>query len=291
MASAADVVAGAIAGGSGQRRLRLSHVGLTLALVAIVIGLVVPTERYLSPQQGVGYALGIIGGSLMLAMLLYSLRKRMPRLARIGSVRFWFRTHMIFGVAGPIAILYHANFGLGATNSNVALACMLVVSGSGLVGRYLYARIHHGLYGRVATLKDLTANADGLRQHSGALRVLPGLLAEIEQAEARITAPSLAVLRPLVAALRQRRESGRLASLVRHAVAMAATRSAVLAGERDRLVRAAGRYADARLMAARRVAEFESCERLFAAWHLLHLPLFAMLVVVAVVHVIAVHVY
>jgi hypothetical protein len=291
MATAADVVAGAIAGEPAQHRVRLSHVGLTLALVAILAGLVVPTERYLSPQQGLGYALGVVGGCLMLAMLIYSLRKRIPALARIGSVRFWFRTHMIFGVAGPLAILYHANFGLGATNSNVALACMLVVSGSGLVGRYLYSRIHHGLYGRVATLRELSANADGLRQHSGALRVLPGLLSEIERAEARITAPSATVVRPLAAALRQRRESARVLRLVTQAVAMAATRSPVLAGERDRLARAAGRYAGARLMAARRVAEFESCERLFAAWHLLHLPLFAMLVIVGVVHVIAVHVY
>ncbi|HEY7753652.1 MAG TPA: hypothetical protein VH856_07540 [Steroidobacteraceae bacterium] len=291
MATAADVVAGAITGEPAQRRVRLSHVGLTLALLAILAGLVVPTERYLSPQQGLGYALGVVGGCLMLAMLVYSLRKRIPALARIGSVRFWFRTHMIFGVAGPLAILYHANFGLGATNSNVALACMLVVSGSGLVGRYLYSRIHHGLYGRVATLRELSANADGLRQHSGALRVLPGLLAEIEQAEARITAPSTMLLRPLAAAVRQRRERARILRLVTQAVAMAAARSAVLAGERDRLAWAAGRYAGARLVAARRVAEFESCERLFAAWHLLHLPLFTMLVIVGIVHVIAVHVY
>jgi hypothetical protein len=78
---------------------------------------------------------------------------------------------------------------------------------------------------------------------------------------------------------------------VTQAVAMAAARSAVIAGERDRLAWAAGRYAGARLVAARRVAEFESCERLFAAWHLLHLPLFTMLVIVGIVHVIAVHVY
>ena len=44
-------------------------------------------------------------------------------------------------------------------------------------------------------------------------------------------------------------------------------------------------------MAARRVAEFESCERLFSAWHILHMPLFVMLVIVGIVHVIAVHVY
>ena len=60
---------------------------------------------------------------------------------------------------------------------------------------------------------------------------------------------------------------------------------------RATLIAAADRYAGSRLAAARRVAEFSSCERLFALWHLLHLPLFGMLFVAAVVHVVAVNVY
>ena len=79
--------------------------------------------------------------------------------------------------------------------------------------------------------------------------------------------------------------------LVRHAITMAATRSAALSGQRERFTITACRYVDSRLMAARRVAEFEACERLFAAWHVLHLPLFVMLVIVGTVHVVAVHVY
>lgn len=270
---------------------RPSHIGLWLALAAIIAGLAIPTERYLTPQHGMGYWLGIVGGSLMLSLLIYPLRKRMPALAVIGSVKLWFRTHMVFGIVGPLAILYHANFSLGATNSNVALFCMLVVSGSGLFGRYLYTRIHHGLYGRRATLRELALDADKLRQHSGALRVLPGLMDRVTQAEQHIGAPMPLVIRPFVAAWRQRRESRRISRLVRNAVEMVASRSRVIYWQRDRLTLAATRYADARLMAARRVAEFEASERLFAAWHILHLPLFFMLVVFGVVHVIAVHVY
>ena len=45
------------------------------------------------------------------------------------------------------------------------------------------------------------------------------------------------------------------------------------------------------ISAARRVAEFEGCARLFALWHVLHIPLFVMLLIAGVVHVIAVHVY
>jgi hypothetical protein len=265
--------------------------GLLLGTGAIVAGLALPIERYLHPQDGAGYWLGILGGSLMLLMLVYPLRKRIRPGAIPGSVPFWFRLHMIFGVAGPIAILYHSNFSLGATNSNVALACMLIVAGSGLVGRYLYTRIHHGLYGRQATLRELVGAADGLKSRTGALQLLPGLMAELERAERHIGAPAPLVVRPARAALRARRESRRLAHLVRAAVGMAAARSSALQPERERFTRAACAYVDARLRAARRVAEFEACARLFAAWHILHLPLFVILLVVGVVHVIAVHVY
>jgi hypothetical protein len=268
-----------------------SRVGLSLAASVIVAGLLLPTERYLNPQYGFGYALGIMGGSMMLALLVYPLRKRKPSLAFLGSIRVWFRIHMVLGVVGPVAILYHSNFSLGATNSNVALACMLIVAGSGLVGRYLYTRIHHGLYGRRASLNELARDAERLREHSGELRVLPGLMDEIERAEKHIGAPSIMLLRPLLAAVRQRSELSRMKRLIRDAVGIAAARSSVVAEQRERLTGAAQRYVEARLVAARRVAEFEPSEKLFAAWHVLHMPLFVMLVVVGIVHVFAVHMY
>ena len=290
MSVSADALAIA-AVGARRRRIRWSRLGLWLALTAVIAGLVAPIEVYLTPQHGLGYGLGIVGGSLMLLMLFYPLRKRMPSLAVFGTVPFWFRLHMMLGIVGPLAILFHSNFSLGATNSNVALACMLIVASSGLVGRYLYARIHHGLYGRRATLRELAGDADNLREHSGVLRVVPGLMAEIENAERRIAEPGSLLIRPFIAAWRQQRETRRIGRIARHAIAMAATRSAVLQAQRERFTEASRRYIESRLMAARRVAEFESCERLFSAWHILHLPLFVMLVIVGVVHVIAVHVY
>jgi hypothetical protein len=39
------------------------------------------------------------------------------------------------------------------------------------------------------------------------------------------------------------------------------------------------------------VAAFEAYERLFSLWHVLHLPLFFMLLIAGIVHVIAVNVY
>lgn len=277
----------------GERRSawRLSHVGLWLSLAAVLAGFLLPLNSYLSPQYGVGYGLGIAGGVMMLATIIYPVRKRKPSLAVIGSVRFWFRAHMFLGIAGPIAVLYHSNFSLGATNSNVALACMLMVAGSGLVGRYLYTRIHNGLYGQRATLLQLAGDAEELRKHSGALRILPGLIAAVEKAERNIGRPAPLLVRPFLAAMRQRREARNLTRLVRSTITLAAMRSRVVSWQRQRFTATTAAYVAARLMAARRIAEFEASERLFAAWHILHVPLLVMLVIVGIVHVVAVHVY
>jgi len=148
--TAAPAVASPIEPEPQQRKGLLSTGRLFFVLVCalLYLGWSTQTERYINPNRGVGYALGIIGGSLMLLLLVYSLRKRWNWLSFLGSTPGWFRFHMVLGIAGPLCILYHSNFGTGATNSNVALFSMLTVAGSGLIGRYIYVHIHHGLYGR-----------------------------------------------------------------------------------------------------------------------------------------------
>src|SRR6202023_408287 len=154
--------------------------------VLLYLGWSTQTERYISPNRGVGYWLGIVGGSLMLLLLVYSLRKRWSWLKFLGSTPAWFRFHMVLGIAGPVCILYHSNFATGATNSNVALFSMLTVAGSGLIGRYIYARIHHGLYGSKLSLGELKTGAEGLRAHSGAFGFLPQLVSKLESTESKL---------------------------------------------------------------------------------------------------------
>jgi hypothetical protein len=50
-------------------------------------------------------------------------------------------------------------------------------------------------------------------------------------------------------------------------------------------------YVTGYLVAVRNVAQFRFHERMFALWHVLHVPLLVVLVAAAVVHVVAVHLY
>jgi hypothetical protein len=263
-----------------------------LGLALVVGGLREPTELYLSPQSGLGYALGIVGGSMMLLLIVYPLRKRVRALAFLGGIPQWFRVHMLLGIGGPLCILFHSNFSLGATNSNVALFCMLVVAGSGIVGRYFYSKIHHGLYGRKATLTELQAKAAALRGRHETLSLLPELMSRLDAEDKKLLRwGNVMLLGPFLIAALALQARIRISRYVRHAVRVAAASSETLRSQRPRIERAALDYSMRRIRASREVAEFRVYERLFSLWHVLHLPLFFMLLAAGIVHVIAVHVY
>jgi hypothetical protein len=280
-----------------KRRLITAGRVFSLLVVALLyVGWNFPTERYITPKRGMGYALGIIGGSLMLVLLLYSLRKRYTWLRFLGPTPSWFRFHMVLGVLGPLCILYHSNFTTGATNSNVALFAMLTVAGSGLIGRYIYAHIHHGLYGRKLQLSELRARAENLHALSGRIGFLPELVSRLESAEQRLLksgpkAPVLGFAKPAVVAVKATVMRWRLHFYVRRSLRAVARRSTVMAAERQHLQSVACAYVDRRLAASRRVAGFEGYERLFSLWHALHIPLIFMMIIAAVIHIVAVHVY
>jgi hypothetical protein len=251
--------------------------------------------RFMTPERGIGYVLGIVGGCSMVLLLLYPARKRVRWLNFLGSVPEWFQLHMVLGIVGPVCILFHANFGLGATNSNVALFCMLAVVGSGVIGRYFYTRLHAKLDGRQASLTELQNIADTLSQQASVVAVLPDLLAAIEAEEKHLLEPVHGafgrVLHVFTVGVRAMLARWRLHRLIDRAVRLSARGSVTIAQHAERLRVTACRYADKRLDASRRVSEFRVYTRLFGLWHLLHVPLLIMLVIAGVVHVISVQIY
>jgi hypothetical protein len=78
---------------------------------------------------------------------------------------------------------------------------------------------------------------------------------------------------------------------LRHALDEAAKSSPIVARERDRLESNSRRYAAGRLEKLRKFAQFLLFERLFSIWHVVHYPLFVVLVVAVIVHIVAVHMY
>jgi hypothetical protein len=264
-------------------------------VAALVWGYNAHLERYITPTRGLGYALGIVGGSLMLVLLMYPARKRAQWLHIIGGVPIWSRIHMTLGIVGPLFILFHSNFSLGATNSNVALFSMLAVSGSGLFGRYIYSRVYGDWHEHKATLEELQATAELLRKQSHTMTLLPGYLGAIEHEEQRLFRPAKtpvgALVQPVTMGMRSMLARWRLRKQIQDMVLEAARHSPALAAQARRLSASATGYATRRLDAVRRVREHGYYVKLFSLWHVAHVPFFIMTLVAATVHVISVSVY
>jgi len=272
----------------------------------LLVGLAVVASLYwgwlnrdtgaISPEDGWGYALGITGGSLMLLLPLYSLRKRLKFMRSLGNIRHWFRIHMLLGIIGPTLVIFHTNFGLGSANSTVALLAMLVVAVSGVIGRYLYAKIHMGLYGRKAEVRGLLDDATAFKTAFGAdVEMAPSISEELKAYEQRVLAPPSGVLGGLNAVLglgaETRRSRRRLIREFRQVAKRNAKRDGVNWFERRKRLRAARRHLEFYFRAVRKAAVYDFYDRLFALWHLLHVPLFVLLILSVTTHIVAVHLY
>jgi hypothetical protein len=268
----------------------------TLLAALIVLGWLLRDYGLVSPEQGVGYWLGIVGGSLMLILLLYPMRKRIRALNVLGPTKHWFRLHMILGLAGPLLIIYHCNYRLGSFNSRVALYCMLLVAGSGIIGRHFYAGIHRGLYGRRTNLQELQAElASSIEKSHGLARLMPKLVARLEKHAAELlgnrVTQSVGLGRSLRWTFTHHFVRLSLWLTARRELRAAAAASEAVARDQARLRRASAKYIRDYTFLTGRVAQFSLYERLFALWHVFHLPIFLMMVISAIVHVLAVHMY
>lgn len=258
------------------RALRLSA-GLAIAVLLGTTAWYVHEWQPYTPASDIGYWMGVAGGTLMAALLIYPLRKRILWTKFFGPLRHWFRFHMVAGIGGPLLVLYHSAFHVGSLNAAVALASMLLVAASGVVGRFLYRRIHHGLYGREATLKELTEVLS--KQLETIDRTLTGLPA----VRAEITAYLHHVGQPV---------PGKLGQFL-HFIGLGQRRRA--SNRRIRKLipgqRRVHQSIAATLTAAQQTAQFSAYVRLFSLWHVVHIPFLGMLVLTALAHVIAVHTY
>lgn len=284
---------------SGWRRFFSEHrrwLSFGFATTLLLFGWLTRDIGFFNAEEGVGYLLGIVSVTCMLVLLLYPLRKRYRVLKFIGPLPKWFKTHMALGVAAPITALYHCGFQLGSLNSRIALFSVLLVAGSGLVGRFIYSKIHHGLYGRKANLKELLKRVKLTNPGSGILgHFMPDLMKRIATFDRDVLVPPKGIMDcmklPFVLFIRTRLQEIRLMRFTRQSLLFQAKRSTAVAEHRAQLEKSVQQYVRTHLHYVRRVAEFVAYERLFSLWHKVHFPFFVALLVSVILHVSVVHLY
>jgi len=281
----------------GSRKRMLSDWGVVVLVAALVIGAwVISRSTGYKPGSDLGYNLGLAGGIMMLLVLIYSLRKRFKFMFKLGDMKPWFVVHIVLGIGGPFLVLLHSKFEMHSLNASVALICMLLVAGSGIVGRYIYMRIHLGLSGRHANLSELRAK-HGLDSEKvkPLFDFAPPILKHLAEFEEEMARPA----KNLWQSWWRFFAVGGQARIVRYRCYLdLAPATRVRANrrhwDRSKLMRRRSAYRKAirnYLGHVQEIAQFDAYVRLFSLWHLLHIPLLYLLVASSVAHVVAVHMY
>lgn len=275
----------------GQRVARVALTVFALDLSVVLIGLPIwgydyyrlgraarevhPLHVVLASGAGGGAFLGIVGLSLMLAMLAYSVRKRFASVRWLGPQSLWLIFHIICGITGPLFIVMHAGMQMPSGLVAVAFWCMVMVAASGIFGRYVYGFLPRLEGGRAMAWSDGMARLANLRgelvaatagSHSHAIGEA---VAQVRDLDKR--ADDIPGLFRLDREVRQRRASIR--TLLASADLDAPTRSRV-EGALDEQLHLK------RSLEASRVAF-----RMFRYWHLFHRPLASAMYTIVAVHV------
>ncbi len=253
--------------------------------------------RLYDTKSDIAYWMGVAGGVGMLLLLSYPLRKHLRFMQRMGAAKGWFLAHMLLGIGGPLLILLHSNFEIGSLNAGVAFFSMLTVALSGIVGRFLYLRVHRNLSGEKLSMGQMRARLGTTDDEATArLRFAPRVVERCRAferlaLERRIVTGAEIVRAAFVLPWQRWRTSMACHAELRRRLVKVAHAEKWSRRSLNRRLRAAGRLVDDYLANAQRVALAAAWERLFSWWHVAHVPFVYILVVSSIVHVIAVHAY
>jgi hypothetical protein len=257
---------------------------LLVTTVILVMVYLISTRSLYKAGDGIGYNLGLAGGLMMLSLLLYPLRKRVGCLRNFGILPRWFKWHMVLGILGPAAILFHSTFQICSVNAGVAMLCMVLVAGSGFFGRFCHSRIYRGFYVRQAALAELRLKIERSADIQAMLSLAPTAAKKLDD------------FRRLAESGLNKLEFGKFVAFEVKAKSLLSSLSTELhlVARQEQSAADAGLVCEALasyIKAIRDVAQFHSCERLFSWWHVFHVPLVYMMVLSAIYHIYAVHYY
>ena len=240
------------------------------------------------------YNYGLVGGLMMLAILVYALRKRLKMLRRIGDIKYWYYFHFIFGVVGPVLIVLHTSFGIRSINGGVALFAMFSIVFSGFIGRYIYTRASYGLRAVEQDLQVVTRQLE-----KGVLTYQIPAMAPIEQQLRAFSMSSLSapkgflriIMRILFLKHRAKLAYSSASQKMAKVIRVIAVKEKWTKSEYKKRVQHEKRLISGHLVAVSGIASSRAFEKLAAKWRLLHVPILYILVLSGLAHVLAVHMY
>ena len=271
---------------------------LIIVTLLMVAGYFPSRDNLYKAGDNIGYNLGLVGGLMMVTLLIYPLRKRWKVLKNWWLLPSWFKWHMIFGIVGPAIVVFHTTYSLRSTNATVAFICMMLVSGSGIFGRFFYTKIHYGLYGRHSSLEQMQSGLLGSEKEKSIISFAPEVQKMLTEFRDYALDPAkvgqINPVRFITLKVQMKLLSRKVTIALEDAMYADAHIKKWNEAQMKRLDQMFYQNRDFiknYLSSIEEIAHFKTYEYLFSLWHLFHVPLVFMLVFSGIWHVIAVHKY
>lgn len=218
----------------------------------------------------VGHGLGIIGSFLIVfGVFSYMFRKRLRIFSRIGILKHWLEFHIFLCTLGPVLILFHTTFKFGGIVA-VSFWSMVAVFLSGIAGRYIYLQIPRSIEGRELTLSELEEQKLEMNKQMRQSIVMDESVYDLFD---QMPSKSYGIFftgrrRAIRVLIRRLRNELKIQK--------------VPAGKAAEIVEI---YKD-QLALKRRIERLETMQKLFAYWHVAHLPFALIMLVVMIIHIV-----
>jgi hypothetical protein len=261
--------------------LGITAFGLPYYLLPLAERVRHPLHPWLKPSGYIGQSAGLLALAIFVFLWLYSLRKRVRWLAWTGAIARWLDTHVILALPLPLLVAIHSSWRFDGI-IGLGFWAMMIVWLSGIVGRYLYARIPRGKAGIELTIEEIAAHRKALLEQIAEQSGLD--VALIEDTLVADPAPTASLglwptLRRLVADDLARRRAARLLRArirLQHPMRRREDRRAV--GEILRL-------ANREMALTQQARMLEATHRVFRFWHVAHRPVAMTALAAVLIHV------
>jgi hypothetical protein len=236
---------------------------------------------WLKPSGYVGQSAGLLALGIFLFLWLYPLRKRFRWLAFTGAIARWLDVHVLLALALPLLVAIHASWHFTGV-IGLGFWAMMVVWASGIIGRYIYARIPRSKAGIELSLEEIAANRRELLER---IALHTGLTAE-EVDATLATDPSPTAGLGLFGVLRRMVED----DLARRRAARELRRRFQQQGPRRRRhdkerLSEALRLANREIALTQQARMLDATHNLFRFWHVAHRPVAVAALMAVLVHV------
>ncbi len=109
----------------------------------------------LRPSGRAGLTFGVFATALFVLNLGYLVRKRLINVRWLGPLRTWMSFHVMTGIVGGVLIPLHAALAPSSALGVLALVALAITVASGVIGRYLYAKVPRSLEGRELEIEQV----------------------------------------------------------------------------------------------------------------------------------------